>query len=187
MNREAEPPLAKIMNDPDVRAMLAFQAGDEESFRILVERHSRALIHWFWFHCRDHELAEDLAQEVWHKVFRACEEYEPRASFRTFLFRIARNHWIDRYRREARRPTERSLDEGVDSDPSGIEGSALSKRIAAEEPAESAGLEREDVARALARAQRRLLRARARDHGFGNGFWSLARLLARSRYPSHPR
>ena len=89
--------------------MLAFQRGDQAAFETLVRRHGRALINYFFFQCRREDVAEDCAQEVWVRIFRSGNDYVPRGSFRSFLYRVARNLWIDRYRSHARRPAEGSI------------------------------------------------------------------------------
>lgn len=86
---------------------LALQAagGGREAFAELVARHARGL------HCvlraalRDRHRSEDLAQEVWIKVFGALPRYRPAGSFRSWLYSIALNHLRDALRTgRARRP-----------------------------------------------------------------------------------
>lgn len=86
---------------------LALQAagGGREAFAELVARHARGL------HCvlraalRDRHRSEDLAQEVWIKVFGALPRYSPTGSFRSWLYSIALNHLRDALRTgRARRP-----------------------------------------------------------------------------------
>lgn len=117
MNRKAHGSLTDFMVDPDVASMLAFQRGDYDAFQGLVERHTEALVSYFFFQSRDRQLAEDCSQDVWLKVFKSRDDYQPRARFRTFLFRVARNHWIDRFRTRARRPRETPLEgDGQDAE-----------------------------------------------------------------------
>lgn len=151
MNRRTKPPLTDFMADPDVVAMLAFQRGDLSAFEDLVARHTDALVNFFYFQARDRSLAEDCSQEVWLKVFRSRDDYQPRARFKTYLLRVARNHWIDRFRTQARRPTEAPLDGDGDDD-----GGQLRDRLPAEVQDAEAGLRREDAARLLSQALARL-------------------------------
>ena len=141
------------MVDPDVVAMLAFKRGDYDAFQGLVATHTDPLVSYFFFQCRDRQMAEDCAQDVWLKVFRSREDYEPRARFRTFLFRIARNHWIDRFRTQARRPGETSLD--GDNEGSEPGGGPLA-RLAAEGDDPDARANRSDAARIVAKCLQRL-------------------------------
>jgi len=61
---------------------------------------------------RHPESANDLFQEVWSKVIASRERYEPRAKFRTFLYRIAHNCFIDHCRRSAARIDFSEVEEG---------------------------------------------------------------------------
>jgi len=96
-------------DDPDVVLMLAFKAGDYNAFATLVERHGRGLLNYFFLQSRDVGLAEDCTQEVWVRVFKSRTQYRPRARFRTFLYSVARNLWIDTYRAARRKPPELGL------------------------------------------------------------------------------
>jgi RNA polymerase sigma-70 factor (ECF subfamily) len=87
------------LGDPEL--IQAFKAGRLGAFTQLVERHQRSLINFF-YHCSwDRQAAEDCAQEVFLRLYSHLGGYEPQAKFTTFLFRIARNLWIDRVRSAA--------------------------------------------------------------------------------------
>ncbi len=88
--------------DPDAALMQAFQRGDEAAFRALYERHARAMVAFCRRFVRDPARAEELAQDVFVKLYRAGDRYEPRARFRTFLYRIASNHCLNELRRGER-------------------------------------------------------------------------------------
>ena len=75
--------------DEDQRLMLAFQAGDRRAFETLFARYSRPLVAFLGRMVPDRGRAEELAQEVFVRVYRARERYEPRARFSTWLFGIA--------------------------------------------------------------------------------------------------
>jgi len=85
--------------DPDVQLMLRFQAGDEAAFRILFERHLAPLVGFLTRGLRSRQAAEDVAQEVFVRVYRYRDRYRPDASFRTFLYRVARNAMLNALRR----------------------------------------------------------------------------------------
>jgi RNA polymerase sigma-70 factor (ECF subfamily) len=90
----------------DAELMQRFGAGDDEAFRQLVRRHEPGLLNYFWRQCFDRALAEDCAQEVFLRLVRHRGSWKPTAKFTTYLYRIARNLWIDRYRsRKAAPPT----------------------------------------------------------------------------------
>lgn len=83
--------LSVYLSDPDVQLMLRVRNGDDAAFAELVDSHQDMLIGFFYQMMQDRPLAEDLAQEVFLRVYRARERYEARARFSTWLFRIATN------------------------------------------------------------------------------------------------
>lgn len=122
--------------DPDATLMLAFQRGDERAFRTLFERNARAVVAFCHRFVRDAARAEELAQDVFLKLYRAADRYEPSARFKTFLYRIASNHCLNELRRgeyAARAP------EGEPADPDGLP----SRGPSPEASAEGAALERQ--------------------------------------------
>lgn len=98
------------MNRDDVEILLRLKDGDATAFTDLVDRFERRLISYFFAMGGHRQLAEDCAQEVFLRVYRAREHYTPDASASTFVFRIARNYWIDVYRSKKARPRELSLE-----------------------------------------------------------------------------
>ena len=79
------------MTRSDVQLMLGVREGDETSFELLLQRYRTPLVNFLNRMVRDTAQAEDLAQEVFLRVYRARKEYEPSAKFTTWLFRIATN------------------------------------------------------------------------------------------------
>jgi len=77
--------------DRDLELMLRVRAGDGDSFDLLLHRHRGPLVGFFFRMLRDQALAEDLAQEVFLRVYQVRERYEPEAKFTTWLYRIATN------------------------------------------------------------------------------------------------
>jgi RNA polymerase sigma-70 factor (ECF subfamily) len=75
----------------DAAAMLRVAAGDQESFNLLVRKHHRAMIHFLFRMVRNQAIAEELAQEVFLRVYRARDSYRAEARFTTWLYRIATN------------------------------------------------------------------------------------------------
>jgi RNA polymerase sigma-70 factor (ECF subfamily) len=132
----------------DAALMAALKAGEPAAFAGLVGRHQRSLINFFYHLCWDRQAAEDCAQEVFLRVYSHLDTYEPQAKFTTFLFRIARNLWIDRTRSAAVHGKPLSLDRrsGVD------EGRALGERVASRTPGPVEILAREEQQAALRRA-----------------------------------
>lgn len=93
----------QYLADPDVQLMLQVAGGNNEAFETLVERYQDRLIGFFFHLVRDRTAAEDMAQEVFLRVFRARERYVATARFSTWLFRIAHNLGTNQRRGLARR------------------------------------------------------------------------------------
>jgi RNA polymerase sigma-70 factor (ECF subfamily) len=69
--------------------MLRVKEGDGASFAILLEKHRLPVIHFLYRMVQNQAVAEELAQEVFLRVYRSRASYEPTAKFTTWLFRIA--------------------------------------------------------------------------------------------------
>jgi RNA polymerase sigma-70 factor (ECF subfamily) len=91
--------------------MLGVKAGDEVSFELLLQKYRTPVIHFLSRMVRDTALAEDLAQEVFLRVYRAREKYKPSAKFTTWLFRIAANLALNSVRDQRHRLRDVSVDE----------------------------------------------------------------------------
>lgn len=89
----------------DVELMLATRAGDENAFTELVDRHRDAVVNLTYRYLGNKSDAEDLAQEVFLKVYRARARYEPSAKFTTWLYRVAANACLNEVRDRRHRPT----------------------------------------------------------------------------------
>jgi RNA polymerase sigma-70 factor (ECF subfamily) len=97
-------------SDPDVRTMLRFQRGDDRAFDELVLRHQRSVVNLTYRYVCDPGAAEDLAQEVFLRVYNARATYRPEAKFTTWLYRIAANLCLNELRdREKYRPIPLSV------------------------------------------------------------------------------
>ena len=75
--------------DFDAELMLRVKDGDEASFNALLQKHRSAVIHFLYRMVLNQAVAEELAQEVFLRVYRSRSTYEPTAKFTTWLFRIA--------------------------------------------------------------------------------------------------
>ncbi|GAC1621843.1 MAG: sigma-70 family RNA polymerase sigma factor [Candidatus Acidiferrum sp.] len=96
--------------------MLDVKAGDEQSFELLLQRFRSPLVNFLYRMVRNREQAEDLAQEVFLRVYRAREDYVPSAKFTTWLFRIATNLALNSMRDTRYQRMEISLDAPVTMD-----------------------------------------------------------------------
>jgi RNA polymerase sigma-70 factor (ECF subfamily) len=75
----------------DAAAMLRVAAGDEASFKYLAEKYHRPIIHFLFRMVGNQAIAEELAQDVFLRVYRARSSYRAEARFTTWLYRIATN------------------------------------------------------------------------------------------------
>ena len=105
-----------VMARSDVQLMLDVKAGDEQSFTLLLHRYRTPLVNFLYRMVRNREQAEDLAQEVFLRVYRAREDYVPSAKFTTWLFRIATNLALNSMRDTRYQRMEISLDAPVTVD-----------------------------------------------------------------------
>ena len=103
----------------DVQLMLGVKAGDDASFELLLAKYRSPLVHFLFRMVRDAATAEDLAQEVFLRVYRARKKYAPSAKFTTWLFRIATNLALNSIRDSRNAKMGISID-----DPAGAGGSA---------------------------------------------------------------
>ena len=105
-----------VSEDDDAQLMLAYARGEMRAFETLYARHRGALYRYLVRQARDTETAADLFQEVWSRVIVNRSRYEPRAKFRTFLFTLAHNCFIDHCRRVKARPTAMGVDDADAAD-----------------------------------------------------------------------
>jgi RNA polymerase sigma-70 factor (ECF subfamily) len=107
--------MASEYADPDVELMLRVQQGDERAFEELVLKHTRGVLNLVYRYLGDASRAEDVAQDVFVKVYRARKKYEPKAKFTTWLYRIAVNHCLNEIRSRRNQPAGASpIDELIE-------------------------------------------------------------------------
>ena len=75
--------------DYDAELMLRVKEGDGASFALLLEKHRSPVVHFLYRMIQNQAVAEELAQDVFLRVYRSRATYEPTAKFTTWLFRIA--------------------------------------------------------------------------------------------------
>ena len=102
--------------DADAEIMLRARAGDQSAFEFLVQKYRRPIVSFMYRMARNAAAAEDLAQEVFLRVYRSRESYEASAKFTTWLYRIATNLAVNHARdtRHERPEVQVSLDEPDD-------------------------------------------------------------------------
>ena len=83
----------------DAELVAAIIKGKQELFRDLVSRYQGRLVNYLFRLLRSTQEAEDLAQEVFFKIYQALDRYDPKYKFSTWLFRVAQNAAIDQIRK----------------------------------------------------------------------------------------
>jgi RNA polymerase sigma-70 factor (ECF subfamily) len=95
--------------DPDAQLMLRFRDGDVEAFESLFSRHMRAIVNYACRFVHNRETAEELAQEIFIKVYEGAGRYRPKAKFTTWLYTIATNVCLNEVRKPHFRAARRSV------------------------------------------------------------------------------
>jgi RNA polymerase sigma-70 factor (ECF subfamily) len=121
------------LHDPDVRLMLQVREGDAAAFTELVLRYQNRLLTVLEHLVGNREQAEDLAQEVFVRVFKARHRYEPEAKFSTWLFTIANNIASNALRSRNRR-REVGVPEGNGADSTPLSLDQLAKAASGAQP-----------------------------------------------------
>jgi len=93
----------------DAEVMLRVKAGDDAAFEYLVQKYRRPMIGFMYRMAHNAAVAEDLAQEVFLRVYRSREKYEASAKFSTWLYRIATNLAVNHARDSRNERPERTV------------------------------------------------------------------------------
>jgi RNA polymerase sigma-70 factor, ECF subfamily len=101
---ELSPPGRTPEDAEDIRLMGLASAGDMAAFEELVQRHQRMVIGTVGRMLGTNSDAEDIAQQVFVRVWKNVKRYEPRAKFTTWLLKITRNLVFNELRRRSRHP-----------------------------------------------------------------------------------
>jgi RNA polymerase sigma-70 factor (ECF subfamily) len=91
----------QAFSDEDAREMLQVAQGDRQAFARLFDRHQASVVRFCRRFVGDAARAEELAQDVFVRLFRSAKSYQPSARFKTFLFRVATNVCLNDLRRPA--------------------------------------------------------------------------------------
>jgi len=97
--------------------MLRFQAGDRQAFEELFDRHQQRVLNTVYRFLGDRHRAEDIAQDVFLRIYKAAGSYRPSAQFTTWVYTITRNLCFNEMRRRSRQAVSlsraaRSSDDG---------------------------------------------------------------------------
>ena len=104
----AAPP---VSIDQDAVLMLRVREGDQASFGVLLQRHRAPVFHFLCRMVQNQAVAEELAQEVFLRIYRSRSTYEPTAKFTTWLFRIATRLALNSLRDGKKEKLQDSLEE----------------------------------------------------------------------------
>lgn len=109
------------MQDEDNELMLSFKEGDVNAFEELIKKHEKSILNLVYRFLGSSNDAEDLTQEVFLRVYRAKDTWQPKAKFSTWLYRITANLCFNWRRRktplslEDISPPPASTEENVDN------------------------------------------------------------------------
>ena len=92
----------KTRVDPDSELMVNAKNGDIHAFELLVNKYKKPLLNFIYRFLKDRQLAEDIAQETFFRVYRARETFRPGSKFSTWLYTIATNLSLDTKKKEKR-------------------------------------------------------------------------------------
>jgi RNA polymerase sigma-70 factor, ECF subfamily len=96
--------------DLDTQLMIRAQADDDSSFCELLERNRNVVVNYLSRMVTNRAIAEELAQDVFVRIYRSRQTYEPTAKFSTWLYRITTNVALNHFRDEKRSQNDVSLD-----------------------------------------------------------------------------
>jgi RNA polymerase sigma-70 factor (ECF subfamily) len=103
--------------DYDAELMLRVKDGDGASFGVLLEKHRSPVVHFLYRMVQNSAVAEELAQEVFLRVYRSRATYEPTAKFTTWLFRIATHLALNALRDNKHEKLQERLDDDTSEMP----------------------------------------------------------------------
>ena len=89
----------------DESLMLNYSRGEADAFEVLYQRHKGPLYRFILRQCGQ-AFVDELFQDIWLKVINSRLRYKVKATFKTWLYRIARNRIIDHYRKQHIRPID---------------------------------------------------------------------------------
>ena len=136
----------------DVQLMLDVKSGDDSSFELLLRKYRTPVVNFLYRMVRDAAAAEDLAQEVFLRVYRARAQYLPTAKFTTWMFRIATNLALNALRDGRHRHMEISIDQSAAAYSGDGESQQPALEIADRQASIEAELIRRDRAERIRRA-----------------------------------
>jgi RNA polymerase sigma-70 factor (ECF subfamily) len=98
--------MQQLYEQSDSEVVRQIRSGDNDAFDELMRRYKRPMVNFVYRMLGNADDADDIAQEVFVRVYQNLDTYRPETKFSTWLFALARNAAIDRLRWRARHPTE---------------------------------------------------------------------------------
>lgn len=92
------------VEDEDAALFMKVAAGDKRAFATLFDRHQHSVVRFAFRFVGSQARAEELAQDIFMKLYKNAKGYRPDAKFKTFMFRVATNHCLN----EVRRPFQKA-------------------------------------------------------------------------------
>jgi len=121
--RTAEPKVA-FKNSPEAEVIRRCQSGDEDAFRLIIERHQSKVFSIIYGIVRNRNDAEDISQQVFSKIYFSIKGFDFRSSLITWIYKITVNECYDYLRKRKVRKLVYESDLGED-DQRSIENSSL--------------------------------------------------------------
>jgi RNA polymerase sigma-70 factor (ECF subfamily) len=106
--KKVEPLPPEYADDIDLQLMARVKAGDDQAFNELMQRHEKTVVNLVYRFTGNREIAGDLAQEVFLRIYRASGRFEAKAKFFTYLYKVTLN-LCRNYRAKAKRRQTTSL------------------------------------------------------------------------------
>jgi len=107
--------LPAMAQEPDDKTlMVRYRDGDVAAFQTLYSRHKGPLYRYFLRQGIGPDQASELFQEVWIKIIRARERYQPTAKFTTYMYKLAHNCLVDYFRHQGRQPRDVGQEVSID-------------------------------------------------------------------------
>lgn len=100
-----------MATDPDVELMLLVKEGDLTAFQTLFEKYKSSVLNFCYRFCGHQGVSEELAQEVFLRVYKAAPRYRPKGRFTSWLFKIAANICLNEVRKREHRQRIESIDQ----------------------------------------------------------------------------
>ncbi len=109
-------PQDKYLSDPDNQLMQKAGSGNRAAFKELIKKHQGTVTGIIYRYTGNHNEVEDLAQDIFLKIYKAASSYVPRAQFKTWLYKVVANHCLNFFRSQKRKAIITSLDQPLSED-----------------------------------------------------------------------